>query len=230
MDKFANGSHFVTIPNGYSPDEFEALGDGGPDPARSLPGQFAMTYTGSLYMWRDPTGVMVALRRLFDEGTITPGEVVLNLVGRCQVARGRSVQAIASELGLDTVVRVPGPVSRREALRYLVHSDLLLLLAEGLTLQVPGKAYEYLRARRPVLALAPEGATADLIRETRAGVVVAPDDVPAIAAAIERFVRLWRAGRPHRGADPELVRRFDRRALTARFAALFSQVASWRLS
>ena len=55
-----------------------------------------------------------------------------------------------------------------------------------------GKVFEYLAARRPILAaVPPDGAAAELIRETGAGVVVAPDDVEGLVAALrelhERF-------------------------------------------
>jgi glycosyltransferase involved in cell wall biosynthesis len=49
-----------------------------------------------------------------------------------------------------------------------------------------GKVFEYLAAGRPILAVVPpDGAAAELIRETRAGMVVAPDDVDGIRVALE---------------------------------------------
>jgi glycosyltransferase involved in cell wall biosynthesis len=56
-----------------------------------------------------------------------------------------------------------------------------------------GKVFEYLAAGRPILAVVPpDGAAADLVRETGAGIVVAPDDGAGIRAALEdlhdRFV------------------------------------------
>jgi hypothetical protein len=41
----------------------------------------------------------------------------------------------------------------------------------------------------------PDGAAASLIRETGAGVVTPPDDVPAIREALEGLHERWRAGR-----------------------------------
>jgi glycosyltransferase involved in cell wall biosynthesis len=56
-----------------------------------------------------------------------------------------------------------------------------------------GKVFEYLAAGRPILAATPpDGAAAALIRETGAGVVVAPDDIDGLerelAAMRDRFV------------------------------------------
>ena len=58
-----------------------------------------------------------------------------------------------------------------------------------------GKVFEYLAAERPILAaVPPEGAAADLIQETSAGVVAAPDDVSALTAALRALYDAWAAG------------------------------------
>jgi hypothetical protein len=55
--------------------------------------------------------------------------------------------------------------------------------------------FEYLAAERPILAaVPPDGAAAALIRDARAGVVVAPDDVEGIASALADLESRWRAG------------------------------------
>ena len=58
-----------------------------------------------------------------------------------------------------------------------------------------GKVFEYLAAERPILALVPpDGAAAELIRESGAGVVVAPEDVDGIASALRDLHARWRDG------------------------------------
>jgi hypothetical protein len=55
--------------------------------------------------------------------------------------------------------------------------------------------FEYVAAERPILAaVPPDGAAAELIRETGAGVVAAPEDVGALRAALEELHGRWRAG------------------------------------
>ena len=57
------------------------------------------------------------------------------------------------------------------------------------------KVFEYLAAGRPILAVVPpDGQAAELVRETGAGVVVAPGDVEGIAAALRDLEARWRAG------------------------------------
>jgi hypothetical protein len=58
-----------------------------------------------------------------------------------------------------------------------------------------GKVFEYLAAERPILAaVPPDGAAAELIRETGAGVVASADDVPALQAALGDLHTRWAAG------------------------------------
>ena len=58
-----------------------------------------------------------------------------------------------------------------------------------------GKVFEYIAARRPILAaVPPDGAAADLIRETGAGIVAAPDDVDALRDALLELDRRFRNG------------------------------------
>ena len=210
---------FATIPNGYAAEEFAAPDGEGRDPGRDRAGQLAITYTGSLYIWRDLSPLLRALRVLIDAGELRADDVVLNMVGRCEEALGRPVAEVARDFGLEGVVRLRGQVSRPEALRFMRAADILLVLAENLTMQVPGKTYEYLGAGKPILALTGDGATADLVRETGAGEVVAPTDVDGLVAALRRQLARRRAGEAQ--GEPSLRRRFDRRTLTGGFATLF---------
>jgi glycosyltransferase involved in cell wall biosynthesis len=117
-------------------------------------------------------------------------------------------------------VRVVGFVPHHEAVRMMTAAAVLLLVladAGG-----PGiyttKLFEYLAAQRPILALVPlAGVAADLVRRTRSGVAVPPDDPVAVADALAGFYRAWsEGGIPH---HPDL-------AAIARFEA-HRQAADW---
>src|SRR6266536_2481776 len=120
-----------------------------------------------------------------------------------QVARLVARQADrewAEELGLGDRLELLEYVPRRESLRLQRDSDALLLLipeAGGRGRGVlSGKVFEYLAAERPILAaVPPDGAAAELIEETGAGVVAAPDDVGALKDALEQLHASWRAGK-----------------------------------
>ena len=115
---------------------------------------------------------------------------------------------------------------RADSLRFQRDSEALLLLvpdAGGRGRGVlSGKVFEYIAAGRPILAVVPpDGAAADLVRETGSGVVVAPDDVDGIRAAlVELHVQFANGGLPSVELATRDEERLSRRARVEELAAL----------
>ena len=100
------------------------------------------------------------------------------------------LEALARSGLEDLVVRFAGDF--READRKYAESLGLGDRGRGV---LTGKIYEYLAAERPILAVVPfDGAAAQLVRDSGAGVVVAPDDVEAMREALLDLHRRWRDG------------------------------------
>jgi glycosyltransferase involved in cell wall biosynthesis len=166
------------ISNGCDFDDFAGL--------EYRPAQrFRITHTGSFFGKRDPRPFLQA----FHDADL---DAVARFVGDFR----ESDREWAETLGLGDRLELVGYAPRVEALRMQRDSEALLLLvpdAGGRGKGVlSGKVFEYIAAARPILAVVPPaGAAAELIRDTGAGVVVAPDDVAAIRDALvamhERF-------------------------------------------
>ena len=104
-----------------------------------------------------------------------------------------------ASLELGDRVELVDYVPRRESLRLQRDSDVLLLLipeAGGRGRGVlSGKVFEYLAAERPILAVVPpDGAAAQLIRDTGTGVVAPPLDEDAIRDALVSLHTQWQRG------------------------------------
>ena len=171
----------VPILNGADFDDFAGLeyhrGD-----------RFRITHTGSFFGKRDPRPFLQA----FADAALD--DAVARFVGDFRPGD----REWAERLDLGDRLELLDYVPRRESLRLQRDSDALLLLipdAGGRGRGVlSGKVFEYLAAERPILAaVPPEGAAAELIEETGAGVVAAPDDVAALRVALERLHEAWRA-------------------------------------
>jgi len=81
-----------------------------------------------------------------------------------------------------------------------------------------GKLFEYLGARKPILASVPEeGEIAQVVRASGNGVVTPPDDVESIATALEDYYQRYRKGllKP---TPSTFVEQYDRRKLTQQLA------------
>jgi len=221
-------SKFAVVMNGFDGLEWQEAIESLPTAERfaaGAPRKFRVTYAGNLYMKRNPSPLFRALRTLIDCGEIARDEVSVELIGSCESSEGRGMADLVSEAGIEGCVEMRGKLSHSETLRHLLQSDLLLLLAEELVVQIPGKTFEYLKTRRPILALACEGAVARLLRRTGGAWVVNPNDQPGVINAVRECYRLWKCGQPGPAPDPRIVESFDRRRTTARIADLLDFLA-----
>ena len=110
----------------------------------------------------------------------------------------------------------------------LASADVLLVILEqdASRYSVPSKVLNYLCAGRPILALlSPENAVAQTVTAAGAGIVVAPGDPAAAAAALNKLLsdpaerdRMGSAARAY------AERTFDVRAVGDRFQAIFDQL------
>ena len=156
----------------------------------------------------------------------------LDLVARFVGDFRASDREWAEARGLGDLLELVPYAPRSESLRLQRDSEALLLLvpdADGRGRGVlSGKVFEYLAAGRPILAVVPpDGAAAELVRETGAGVVVAPDDVDGMRAALANLHGRFLNGGLGAVELPEDVRdRLSRRARVEEMADLLRKVAA----
>jgi glycosyltransferase involved in cell wall biosynthesis len=190
---------FVLIENGFDEENFtdaQALAAG----ARA-DGPLTLVHSGVIYpSERDPVPMFQALADLKARGVVGPDRlrVILRATGHDQY-----IQGLIDKFGIGDVVTLAPHVAYREALsEMLTAGGLLIMQAASCNHQIPAKLYEYLRARRPILALTdPAGDTATTLRQ--AGIdTIAPLDSPVdIAVALERFLQAVAAGTAPIAAD-----------------------------
>jgi glycosyltransferase involved in cell wall biosynthesis len=207
---------FVTLPNGYDREAFEALPAA--SPARPRGGPLRVVHAGAIYVGRDPRPFLDAVRSLTPR---LPLEV--SFFGPAPES-GLDLAGEVRARGLDGVVTVGGQVSYARALREMAGADVLLLMdTPGRRVGVPAKLYEYIGAGRPVLALGERGGDLAQVLE-QSGLphrIAPPGDPTAIARALAELAPEAEAVLPPR-ANPH---RFSREAIAGRLAALLDRSA-----
>lgn len=181
------GCPSAVIHNGFDPEDYPAR----PQPPR----RFTLLYTGVYYPGsQDPSPLFEALRILKEKAIISSGDFSLRFVGRYV----ELLRPTAERLGIDDLVSFQGSVSHSEALTFQAEASVLLFLT---WLQETGrgwnsaKLYEYFGTRHPVLGVGPaEGAAADLISRTGAGVVL--NEHREIASVLAGWIKEFRESGP----------------------------------
>jgi glycosyltransferase involved in cell wall biosynthesis len=200
---------FVTIPNGFDPDEFAAIK---PMDRGDSTETVRLTHTGFLYGKRDPRSLLEAIKLVHDRGIVRPGQLTCELVGPVQLPY--DLGAYVRERGLERFVLQRGQVTHVESLAALAACDAALLLQPGTDTQIPSKLFEYIGMDKRVLAIAQkESAVARIVREHALGEVADAEDVESIARAIECTIHACHVRGAGQVIAPEIKARFDVRCL-----------------
>jgi glycosyltransferase involved in cell wall biosynthesis len=212
-----------SITNGFDADDFRPR-------VEALTPTFTISYTGRLYEGkRDPTPLFEAIQELIQEGKLSRETVRVRFYGSIEPW----LPALVNTFGLEDVVEVAGTVSREEALRRQRESQVLLTLCWSdlrETGQHTGKVFEYLGAKRPILAIGgSRGVVSELLERTKTGVH------PQSKEELKNTLRGWYAehcqtGRVlYRGEERELYL-YTHEQMASRFAEVLDGVSAGGIS
>jgi glycosyltransferase involved in cell wall biosynthesis len=223
IDKYQppNLEKFFVLPNGYDPEDF--LGK-----ERTKSELFRIVYTGSLNEYRTPVYFFEALKDMFAMYPEMRNKVCVSFVGEDR----DEYQDIIDEYGLQKNVFFTGYLLHSKAIEKLFESDLLLLISytgnyskENAEVHLTGKIFEYLATGTPILALTEDGILADLIRKTRCGFVVQPDDICKIGEELRCLYLQWKEQKITIKPNWALIRTFDRRKVTEDLAKILESLS-----
>ena len=155
-----------SIPNGFDLDEFN-------DPKTYFANKFTITHTGSLYKGkRDPSKLFKALHELIEEQKIDREQIEVFFYGPPEDWMKQEIE----KYDLKGIIFDCGLVSRDIALLKQKESQLLLILQWDHPSEIgvyTGKLFDYLAAKRPILAIGGQkGVINELLEETEVGFFV----------------------------------------------------------
>lgn len=210
---------FVTITNGYDPEEFEGVvAEGGESD------MVRVVYAGRLFKNRRGYELLEAMGELLREAPEARHRIRFEYYGGVTPEISVRMSELIAEYGLDGIFNFSPdvPYARSKALQK--GADVLLLIVDGGATTsgvIPGKLFEYVAAGPPMLCLAAEGATSEIIRRGGLGWVVPPGDILALKTVLQNFVE---NGTALCSPDTDFIGGFERRKLVQRLAEVLNQV------
>lgn len=195
------------ITNGF---ETNSLG------AADLDDKFTIAHIGSLLTGRNPENLWKVLSEMVKEDETFGKELQLEFTG----VVSEEVMDSLQKNGLAAHIHLKGYVSHDLA-RYRQREVQILLLVEidsedtkGI---IPGKLFEYMAARRPILALGPEGWEAGtIISRTGTGEVFGYKDDSRLKNVLLEWFASYRKGKLN--VNSKNIETYSRKALTKQLA------------
>ncbi|GAA0369651.1 hypothetical protein GCM10009092_37390 [Bowmanella denitrificans] len=207
------------VPNGYDEKMFE----GATTTQCKNSGEIRLLHAGTIYpIERDPTLLFQALANLKNQGQIRKEQFKVILRA---TSHDHQYAPMLEQLKITDLVTLEPAIPYKEALNEMLEVEALLLLqAANCNFQVPAKAYEYIRAQKPILALTDEaGDTADVIKQSQMAIIAPLDDVAKIELAIVSLIEKIRTDKLTVLPMAE-IERFSRDKQAQRLAVIIDDV------
>ncbi len=181
----ASKAHLV--PNGWEPDDFVRRELDLRQLTLGEEATLRIAHVGNLAGHTPPLDFLDSLQELLTAEPDWVPRIKVRFIGRRSPTADVAIRAFA----FPTVLDVIDHVGKREANRNMQESDVLLLLAgPDLERYLPGKLFDYLAARRPVLVFGSPGESAALVDKLGAGVFCPSGSGAALREALARIRKL----------------------------------------
>jgi glycosyltransferase involved in cell wall biosynthesis len=180
------GKNVHVIPWGYDEADFRDF-----NTELSLDDYFSITHIGLLGEDRIPFNLIDVLSEMCNDNAQFKKDLKLELFGTVDF----NLIDYAVKKGLKSCLVIKSQVPRKEALAKISSSQLLLLLlnkADNAKGRIPGKLFEYLYVKRPILTFGVgESDVENILKETQSGVYSSYDEKVKLKAEILSFYLLF---------------------------------------
>lgn len=207
-------SNVITVTNGFD----EAL----TNENVALDAKFTITHIGLMNADRNPKMLWEVLSKIIAENKEFEADFELKLIGKADASVIRDI----SKYQLSKNVQAIDYVMHDKVVEFQQKSQVLLLIVNNVPSAkaiITGKIFEYLMAKRPILAIAPiNGDLADIIEETNSGMVIDFNDKIGLKTAILNLYLKFKQG--NLTVESKNIAQFHRKELTKKVSELIHKM------
>ena len=210
---FSKNIHVIT--NGFDDVDFGSI--------LNLDKKFTFTHIGLMNADRNPKLLWKVFADLIKEDAQFEADLQINLIGKVSP---EVIQDLKT-LGLLNQVKLTDYLPHNEVLQHQNSAQILLLAVNNVPSSkgiITGKIFEYLLARRPILAIAPtDGDLAEIINTTNSGVVVGFSDEENLKKSILKYYQNFKEGSLN--IESKNIDQFHRKNLTKQLVEVLNSLS-----
>jgi len=184
----------------------------------NLDNRFTIRHIGSLLTGRNPKNLWKVLSEIARENEVFRTDFQLEFIG----VVSQDVMDSLHRYELEPYLKMKDYISHAAALRKQRSSQVLLLIeidSEETRGIIPGKLFEYMSAKRPILAIGPENwEVGELISQTQTGEIFNYKDLSDLKDVILKWFKAFKDGRL--SVSPKNIEKYSRRSLTEELSKL----------
>ncbi|NCT09539.1 MAG: glycosyltransferase family 4 protein, partial [Flavobacteriia bacterium] len=189
-----------------------------------LDSKFTISHIGLLPKQSNPVSFFKVIKKLCDANEAFKNDVQMLFVGDIS----QKVRFEIEKNKLTEIAEFKEYVSHSEAIAYQKKSQVLLLLIPNVKNSagiLTGKLFEYLTAKRPILALGPKnGDLSEILQYTNAGVVIEHEDEERLSTEILRLYQQFKTG--NLTVNSKNIKQFHRKKLTEKLSVIIKSMKS----
>ncbi len=200
----------VTVTNGFDGEIVSSQ--------TTLDSKFTLTHIGLMNADRNPKMLWEVLAELVHVNQDFSDDFMLKLIGKVD----ESVIVSISKNKLTKHVKVIDYVSHNEVIEHQKKAHVLLLIvnnvpnARGI---VTGKIFEYLMAKRPIIAITPDGGDLiEIMNETNSGIAIEFEDKDSLKKTILEMYSKFKQGKLV--VDSKNISQYHRKELTKKVSEI----------
>ena len=197
----------TVLTNGF---DFEITNDS------TLDSKFTLSHIGSLLEGRNPYILWTVLSDLIKDSDEFASVFQLNFIGSVSA----EVMDAVRIYGLENYINNIGYVPHNEALDYQKKTQLLLLIEENskeTEYIIPGKLFEYMASKRPIIAIGPQASDIEkILNQTRSGSYFRYDEAAALRTLLLEHFDAYKTQQLN--VDSKGLEGYSRKSLTQQLA------------
>jgi hypothetical protein len=190
---------------------------------QELDEKFSITHVGLMNSDRNPTILWEVLNEISNTNLNFKNDLRIKLIGKLDDAVIQDLKVFDH----NTIETIPY-LDHKDISKYQASSQILLLSinevpsAKGI---ITGKIFEYLQAKRPILAIGPEdGDAAMILKNTNAGTIVGFKNKTALKATI---LKLYKDFKEEKLVVKSInIEQYHRKNITSQLAEVIKKVVS----